>query len=976
MRRFFSLGTFFIALAGFINISLHAQNCVIAGKIVDKQNGEALIGATIQAFQNGNQIGGNVADFDGNYTLEIPAGSYKIEFSYTGYNKIVIETLEVKPGATNTLDAAMETESLQLETVVVTAKTVKNTDASLIAIQRKSFSIQDGVSAQQISRTGSSNAADAMRQMSGAVVEGGRFIVMRGLGDRYSISQLNSVTLPSTDPYRNSASLDLIPSQMIENIITVKTFTPDLPGNFSGGLVNIKTKAFPDKFNLFFQVGSEYNTQSSLINNFNTMQREKGDWLGLNANSREQPQFLKDLSFEQLNTQLAAGNYIFARNPSPSNDAIRNVFDRSAKELSNEFVPTQRTSPTNSSLNFSIGNRSQLFGKELGYTLGVNYSQNFVHYDDGTLGAYRYNNPEALEVVLAMNEQRDTRNPQLGALFNSNLKLSERHILGANVIFNNDAESTARVQRGSFPINLSDPSAAFNVRTLEYTQRQFITYQLTGTHLFGAGKKAELEWVLGATNSAQKEPDLRYFAYSQVGEGETSDFNINNAEFPFPYHFFRDLQDRGLQGKIDFTIPFATRGQANSTNRIKIGGQFNRTSRDFEEFTYQMFNTGIPDEIMFNNYRGDFNRFFDLNNFGIIGTERDANGQITRYRTGYHYVNGSNLRNFYTGAENIGAAYAMAIYNLTPKLKAVGGLRFESTNLEVEARDGTNADVNLGDLLYSVNLIYALNDKSNLRVAASKTLARPNLRELAPFEQFDAKNGFFNVGNTELKRTLIQNFDLRYELYPRSGELLAVSAFFKQFNDPIIRQFNPRATTPELRFINVDEAVVYGVELEFRKKLDVFGKMFENFYFSSNFALIKSSYDVPADEVRASTALFPDYNTLTRPFQGQAPYIANVILSYINPDKGWESSLAFNVSGDRLFNISLFATPDVYEKPFPLLNYKISKRVADNYQLSFTARNLLNATNRRTLEFNQRVYDAESFRVGTGLAFSVAYLIR
>jgi outer membrane receptor protein involved in Fe transport len=273
-------------------------------------------------------------------------------------------------------------------------------------------------------------------------------------------------------------------------------------------------------------------------------------------------------------------------------------------------------------------------------------------------------------------------------------------------------------------------------------------------------------------------------------------------------------------------------------------------------------------------------------------------------------------------------------------------------------------------------LIYALNDKSNFRLAASKTLARPNLRELAPFEQFDAKNGFFNVGNTNLKRTLIQNFDFRYELYPRPGELIAFSTFYKRFQDPILRQFNPRATTPELRFINVDEATVLGAELEFRKQLDVLGGMFTNFFFSANFALIQSEYNIPAEEIAASRAIYPAYERTTRPFQGQAPYIVNLILSYIDNERGWESSLAFNVTGQRLYNISLFATPDVYEQPFPLLNFKVSKQFAGRYKVSFNARNLINPVNQRILEFNGRTYNAESITLGTGYGLSFAYLLK
>lgn len=964
-----------LLLCALSGLTLSAQT-VLAGKVVDKATGEALIGATVIVFKGDQQVGGNITDFDGNYSFENEAGVFKIEISYTGYNKLVVPDYEIKPSTTNTLDATLETEAQVIQEVVVTATVIKNTDASLVTIQRKSFAIQDGISSNQISRTGVSNAADAMKQMTGAVVEGGRFVVMRGLGDRYSLSLLNGITLPSTDPYRNSASLDLIPSQVIENIITVKTFTPDLPGNFSGGLINVNTKAFPDKFNLFFQVGQEFNTQASLLDDFQSMEITGGDRLGFAGNRRNQPELLDDPANRDL---LSSSTYLQARDPNPANDNVRSVFDRSAKELSNEFVPTAGNSPLNTSFNLSIGNKSKLFGKDLGYTFGINYSANFQYYEDGEVNTWIYNNPQNLFGYQLLNETKSTRNPQLGGLASVSYKLAENNVIAANYIFNNDAEIASRIQAGSFIGNVADPSSVFNTRTLEYTQRQVGTLQLTGRHLIKPWKNTEIEWVVSRTNSFQKEPDLRYFAYTTTGEGENAEFGINNAEFPFPFHFFRDLQDDITQGKFDVSIPFLTRGDAGSSNKIKFGGNFSRTERDFQEFRYQIGNTGVPTNLNFTNFRGDFDAFFDYANFGIIDEVRNpTTNQITRYVTGYHYLNQVNNRNFYTGSENIAAFYLMGIYNFGSKLKAIGGGRVETTQLEVESRDPNvpRSNIDLTDFLYSINLIYNLTEKSNLRVAASKTLARPNLRELAPFEQFDPKNSFFNVGNPALKRTLIQNYDLRYEVYPGRGDLLAISGFYKNFNDPIIRAFNPRATTPELGFINIDEAVVFGAEIEFRKNLGFLGEGLSNFYFNTNLALISSEYDIPEDEFNNSRTIDPSYDTRTRPFQGQAPYIVNVILSYVNQEKGWESSLAFNVSGQRLYNIALFGTPDVYEQPVPVLNFKASKRFANHYQVSFTARNILNPINKRTQDFRDTEYIAESFRAGAGLGLSLAYFIK
>ena len=320
----------------------------------------------------------------------------------------------------------------------------------------------------------------------------------------------------------------------------------------------------------------------------------------------------------------------------------------------------------------------------------------------------------------------------------------------------------------------------------------------------------------------------------------------------------------------------------------------------------------------------------------------------------------------------------MMTYSLTRSLKAVAGLRMEKTVMEVVSADTTApiGHIDQTDYLYSMNLIYALSEKSNVRLYGSKTLARPNLRELAPFLQFDTKNGFFNVGNPDLKRTLIQNYDLRYELFPSQGELIAVSAFYKRFNDPIIRAFNPRATIPELSFINVDEAVVLGVELELRKELNIISPLLKNFYLNTNLALIHSTYDIPENEIENSKNIDPEYDQTERPFQGQAPFIVNATLSYIQPESGWEIALSYNVSGKKLYNISLFATPDVYEQPMSLLNFKLSKKIAEYYQVSFTARNILNAINEKTYDFHGKEYVAESNSIGRTFGFSLTYHLR
>lgn len=957
------------------NADLFAQKVKIFGKVIDKETGEDLIGAYIVLKVGEEQKTGTSTDIDGTYSLETEPGIYEIVVSYISYNDLIIKDVNIKEGENFPLDISLSSSTEILTEVVVTAEAIKNTDAALITLQRKSFSVQDGISSKQISRTGSSNAAEAMKQMTGAVIEDGRFVVMRGLGDRYSLAQLNGVTLPSADPYKNSSSLDIIPAQMIDHLITNKTFTPDMPGNFSGGLVNITTKTFPEQFTLFFSLGLDVNTQSTFQKNFLGMNRGKYDWLGFDDGGRAHPELLLDPKVRDL---MSSSTYLSARNPSSQNDQIRNLFDQTSKVLSNEFIPTPRTAPMNRSFNFSIGNKSSLFGKDLGYSFGLNYSNNYTFYGDGVIATYINTNSSSLFDYQKLQEKKSVENPHLGAIANISYKLNDQNIISVSSIFNNDADMTTRSQTGRFLGQVSQSESSFNTNTLEFTQRQFLNTQISGKHGVGKNQVTSIEWMISNASSLQKEPDLRYFAYTISEPGtDNQQFYINNSEIAFPYHFFRDLKDKHTEGKLDIAIPFLTKGNPGSSNKLKVGAFFSSSDRNFEEYRYQLNNSGVPSELNFSAFNGNFKDFLSPSNFGIIG-KTTVNGVLTRYLTGYHYINQNNDLNFYTGSQDIFAAYGMLIQNITKKLKFVGGGRLEATDLNVKSRDlqAREGVIDLVDLLYSTNLIYEWNSKTNVRLAASNTLARPNMRELAPFYQFDTKNGFFNIGNPDLRRTLIQNYDFRYETYPNSGELFAVSLFAKTFVDPILRAFNPRATIPELSYINVDNAQVFGFEMELRKNLGFLNPILKNFLFSSNLAIISSGYDIPAVEVANSKAIDPRYSLTRRPFQGQAPFITNFILSYLSAEKGFEATASFNLSGRKLYGIALFATPDIYEEPIPLLNFKISKRIGDHYQISFTARNLLNAENRKTQNFNDISYLAEGFRIGSTFGINFTYLVK
>ncbi len=1001
-----------------LGTTVFAQTGNISGKIIDKQTGEEIIGAVVKIDGTNTATS---SDLSGNYNLKLPAGNHTIVCNFISYRKIIVNNVAVKEGENITLDFTLESDNVAIKEVVIEAVQQRNTDASLISIQKKSFAVQDGISAQQMARTGSNNAAESMKQMTGASVEEGKFMVMRGLGDRYSIAQLNGLPIPSSDPYRNASSLDLIPSSFIDNIVTTKTFTPDQPGNFAGGNLNISTKSFPEKPYLTVNVSQSMNSLSSLNKDFLTYQGGSTDWRGVDDDTRKVPEMvLNDSIRDMLNSSL----YLKARKKADDFEPERQLFNSSAKAFSNVFIAEKtgaannesgmgyqlrqafglnnnyNKTPLNNNYSIAAGQRYVIRNIEIGMTIGGNYQRNFTHYNDGEINTFINTNADKLFGYQELKETKSIDNPQLGGLANLAVKIAKKHTIGITGIYSNDAEKVSRQQTGTFKGQVSDSRAQFNTNVLEFTQRELKTLVVNGSHSFKVLNGLDIDWSGSNTHTRQYEPDLRYFAYTTVKDsadsvGANGDlvryldtaYYMNNAEFAFPYHFYRDLKDKQQQAKIDFTLNI----NKSQSFKIKWGAYYSSTSRNFEEYRFQMNNSGIlsSQKLLLNNYNGDLNAFLDVNNFGITDTLRNSTGAITRYSTGWHYINQVNNRNFYSGQQDIASAYAMTVFSPIKNLKVIVGARIESTNINVASRD-TNAifyslngdsiidpgKLKLIDILPSINTVYALSEKANLRLAFSQTLARPNMRELAPFEQFDTKNGFYNVGNPGLKRTLINNFDIRYELYTRPGEIIAVSAYYKTFKDPIIRAFNPKASLPELSFVNVDKAEVLGVEFEFRKSLDFISPFLHDFYFNTNLTLIKSRVDIPTKEIENSKNVDSTYTLESRPFQGQAPYIVNAILTYSNKKIGHESSLSFNVSGQKLYSISLFATPDVYESPVPLLNFKTTQNAGKYWQFSFVMRNLLNAKVAKTQFYKGQTYYAETYQIGRTIGLGVSFKIK
>lgn len=946
----------FFVLIGFIG-ALQAQNGTLKGIIRDADSDEPLSGATVRLLKDSTVVGGAYSEDDGSYTISAKPGTYRVSYSYISYAAQTLDAITVKPGETRVLDINLGLDVQKTgdeNTVVITDKVVKNTESALINIQRRSTSVVDVISLEQVKRAGDGDAGSAMKRVTGVTVEGGKYVYVRGLGDRYSKTLLNGAEIPGLDPNRNSVQMDMFPSSLIDNLIVHKTFSPELPGSFTGGLVKITTKDFPQAFT--FSAGSSfgYNTAASFRSDFLSGTRGKLDWLGIDDGTRALPAPLSNAGYIIPDINFA--------------DPVKaDAVDAASHAFSTPVYPEATSSGLNHSHNITIGDQKPLAGRPFGYIASLSYSDNKTFYQDYEQGRW----------VLTDNVDQTTRlTPQVtlagsnavrevlwGGLVNLSYLPHLNHQFSMNYMHNQAGTSSASYLTGG--LQKDDPNLVFETRVNGYTQRQMDAFQLKADHKFGIVKA---DWIASYTRSGQDEPDLRFFSNDYTRDDSL--YDIQRNLYTAPSRYFRKMSENNMDYKVNFGIPFTQ--WSDLTAIVRFGGAYTYKDRKFFERRYEYVN-GNPDL----NYTGDPSAYFDDANLGVIGT--DTNGL---YQYGLYITDASELRNNYIGTQAVTAAYGIIELPLIPSLRFVGGARMEKTDILLVSKDPSLAQGQLNnlDILPSANLIYSLRQDAvknimNVRASYARTLARPVFRELAPYASFDFVGDITLIGNPDLQRTLIDNFDLRWELFPTTSELVSVSAFYKDFSNPIELVINPLAANLEGNYRNVQRAQVYGLEFEFRKQLGFITPAMKNFRAGGNLTLIRSQQTIAADELAQIRALNP-YADETREMFGQSPYTINADLAYVNDSIGLTISANYNVFGPRISAVSRGGTPNVYEMPRPSMDCSISKDLGKRWSLTLRGRNLFNPAYRRVHQFAGQEFVYSSYRIGRSVSLGLSYTFR
>ncbi len=921
------------------SIISHAQTGILRGKIIDNKTGETLIGATIMVT---GTFQGTTTDFDGNYNLTgMEPGTCSITCSFISFESVTVKDVDIKEDEVSILNFNLDESTVNLETVMVVSRARQRTEAALIVLQRKSASVLDGISSQQFTLLDDSDAASALKRVTGVTVENGKYVYVRGLGDRYSKTALNGADIPGLDPNRNTVQMDLFPANLIENIIIYKTFSPELPGSFTGGYVNVITKDFPAKFT--FQVSNSlgYNTQSSMNDNFLLYEGGSLDWLGVDDGTRKIPKIARNRNFP-------AGLFI-------NNEKL----DQVTTSFNKNFQLMEIPSFMDHSHSISIGNQLELFGKQFGFIASLTYNRSFNYYSNGITGHYDLDQAgsKALEKEILFSDRRGSVNVLAGGILSASYKLSHNHKVGITLIRNQSGKSSGRYQEGQNYYH----ELVFQNRVMQFLERSFNSYQLKGEDYFDKLGKLKINWVTSFTRSIQNEPDLRFFqnALDRDLNGDLTLPKILSYGQDYPTRYYRDMNEINWDNKIDAELPFRLAGR---NSKVKLGGSIVFKKRDFNEFRFDF----KDENRSFNAYKGDIARYLSNEN---IGVDPEIDGVY-----GLYVMDLYQRSNNYEAEQTLWATYAMGDLQVSDKLRVIVGARLEKNDIYVtsEHPDKPTGELDNLDILPALNLSYNLTKNMNLKAAITRTLAYPSYRELAPFASFDYLGGFIFNGNPELTRTRINNFDLRWEFFPKSGEILAVSGFYKKFENPIEQVF--RFGNDNVIWQNVEKATVYGIELLVNKSLG-FVDFFKDFSFSGNFSYIYSKVDINPQELEEIHAVNPDHPDYRKMF-GQSPYILNVALKYQNSKVKINSNLGFNISGEKIAIAGNGGTPNIMEQPFANLNYNISKTLNDHFVLKLSIGNILNSTHKKIYSYLNDEYIHALYTQGRTIKIKLKYLIK
>lgn len=985
---------------------------VLRGTVYDKDFGVPLGRVRVTVVETGYSTFTNQ---DGVFLLEgLPPGAYTLTFTKEGFDRALATGVSVTVGRMTDFRQDLSAEILELDEMVVTGVDfLENSEVGLLEVRAVAVVVQDAISADLIRQAGAGDVAGALKLVTGASVVEGKYATVRGLSDRYTGVTLNGVRVPSADPRKRAAQIDLFPTGTVDSITVTKTFSPDLYGDFTGGGVDIRTKSIPEGPALSVSTSIEHNSQATGNRDFLTNQQGGVERAGFQNGERDLPAVL-----ERPLGPLPNFNPRFIT----EKDILQSKkYDRFTRAVS-PVMGVHREGPEyNHGFSISGGNR-YTWGQDstLGLVGALTYAHKYEFYENGRNNSAGVSTEDG-EITLraARNDSKGTDEILLGILGSVVYQPGEQHEWSLKLIGNH---STADENR--FQIQQKGPESQEHNQSLQYAERSVVSLQLQGSnkflHLFSKNEKArfrrlELDWSISPNFTRQDEPDVRFFRNTFNQRTLLVAFPANSSPALNTRRIWRRIDERNGQIAFNAAIPFQGWG---AEGRIKFGAYWEDASREYKQRSYSyLFATqfGRPTDPVIISNRSLANYvarsaddlwtdvFAGRSRTGLAGN-RCAVGDppctnVVTQLLWYLTPIGNDVD--YTGDQTISAYYGMFEFPLGPRLKLLGGLRQEKTELSIVPiglgglvtiivtdenlnrskvevpQEQAEARLDRTDRLPAYGLIWDIREKMKLRLNYGRTLARPTFRELAPVATEEFIFGDEFLGTPSLKISTIDNYDLRWEWFPGAGDLLAFSLFAKRVQDPIeYIAFGAGSEQAYIQPINYPKGTVKGAEIEARLDLVRLTRRLTGFAAGFNASYLKSEVVVPASE-RTSLAPFA-LDQPTRPLQGQPEYIANFNFTYDDEKSGTSFGLFVNRIGEILSSGAARGNddgiPDIIELPFTSLDVTFSRKLGKHLSLSAKGSNLLNSERQTIFRVPNGNEAVKSLRTaGRNLSFGVSY---
>jgi outer membrane receptor protein involved in Fe transport len=915
MTRF--LTALSLLFAALLASAQNSGRATVSGVIQD-DSGAPIPGVTVVATRDQGEPAVAVSGMEGEFSIAgLSPGAYSIEATLEGFQPVKTQTKLVTG---QQLDVKFRMVPAFGETVEVVAAAVQTGEVSVLESRREAAVVSDAISSEEIRRTPDSSAASVVERLTGVTLVGEKYVFVRGLGERYSGTTINGSALPTTETEKRVVPLDLFPAKLLDSVNVVKTYTPDKPGDFGSGVVEMTTVQFPQSTSLKVSLGTSY--VSGVTGG--SFRRYGGGLSRWGNGGQKLPADVPD-EFVQRRSILNPAGF--------TQEELETIGESFVGSWTgNEISSADPGTDVALTFGTTVG--------RLGLVLSGVSTRGFDEVDE----VQRYFGFDVGEDLIAYNdyELRSAKETaSVGLVGNLSYRLTDNNRLFLNTVLTRDASSEDRLQEG-LQTNSGGDIRDFRVR---YQLEEVRSARLSGEHnLGGPGIGSVVEWNV-ASSDATNDSNLRENIYREADEGV---FEMQTGFADSGKLEYFALEDGIEQGGLSYTAFFATRQEISGSlkggiNRLDRGRDFAARRFRFVTSNHQQFDlTGSPDSV------------YTAENIRPDGFE-------------IREITGTN--DAYTAAHTIDAAFLMSDTTFG-RWRVIGGARYEMSEQSVTTFnpfDTANQVVSLqenDDVLPSLNVVYQAGPRTNVRAAYGRSLNRPEFRELSPFAFTEVAGGRSVAGNPELQQATIDSLDLRWERFPRDGEVVAASVFYKRIDSPIERIVQP-TTDYRQSFVNADRADLWGVELEFRRALDAISPALEYWSVNTNFTYVDSKVAVGEHQLSVVT-------NAERSLEGQSDLVGNLALQFYHPVRGTMFRVLGSYTGERLADVGARGLPDVFEQPFTSFDVVISQSFdsfARGLEVKLAAKNLLDAKR----EFTQGPEIQRIFDPGRKVSLSLSY---